>query len=193
LDRRGEGESESDFNILGWQGERDIHAAVAFLQNRPDVDPEKIGGIGLSVGGEMMIEAAAESNALKAIVSEGGSARSVRDTWANGGSPLDELIGVGFFTAGAALNTSNLPPADLRSLVSKIPASTATFFVYGEKGQPEEMPANEGFYDKAKGYKEIWEVPGSGHMKGIEAQPAEYERRVVGFFDKTLLGEGAGR
>ena len=34
-----------------------------FLQPQPDVDPERIGGIGLSVGGEMMIEAAAESGA----------------------------------------------------------------------------------------------------------------------------------
>jgi hypothetical protein len=29
-------------------------------------------------------------------------------------------------------------------------------------------------------------------MKGIEAQPQEYERRVVGFFDRALLGESAG-
>jgi uncharacterized protein len=191
FDRRGEGESEGDPNILGWQGERDIHAAVKFLQSRPDVDPQRIGGIGLSVGGEMMIEAAAESDALKAIMSEGGSARSVRDNWVNGGSSLDQLIGVGFFTTGTALWTSNVPPADLKSLVSK--SSAAKFFVYGEQGQPEEKPANEGFFEEATGYKELWEVPGSGHMKGIEAQPAEYERRIVGFFDRTLLGEGTGR
>jgi hypothetical protein len=83
FDRRGEGESEGDPNIFGWQGERDIHAAVTFLQSRPDVDPDRIGGIGLSVGGEMMMEAAAESGDLKAIVSEGSSGRSVRDIWAN--------------------------------------------------------------------------------------------------------------
>ena len=106
---------------------------------------------------------------------------------------MDNLLGLGVFTTAAAVFTSNLPPADLESLVSKIPNSTATFFVYGEQGQPEEKPANDGFHERAQGYKEIWEVPGSGHMKGIEAQPAEYERRVVGFFDKTLLGKGARR
>ena len=78
FDRRGEGESDGDPNLFGWQGERDVHAAVAFLQGRPDVDPERIGGIGLSVGGEMMIEAAAESTDLKAIVSEGGRERALR-------------------------------------------------------------------------------------------------------------------
>ena len=185
FDRRGEGESEGDPNLLGWQGERDIHAAVTFLQRRPDVDPQKIGGIGLSVGGEMMIEAAAESAALKAIMSEGASARSVKDTWANGGSRWDELVGLGIFTAASAIFTSNLPPADLKGLVPRI--SGATFFVYGENGQPEEQPANEGFYEQARGHTEIWEVPGSGHVKGIEAQPREYERRVIGFFDRALL------
>ena len=185
FDRRGEGESEGDPNLFGWQGERDIHAAVAFLQRRPDVDPERIGGIGLSVGGEMMIEAAAESPALKAIVSEGGSGRSVRDILANPDTSWPEVIGNGVATAATALFTDDRPPEDLLGLVPKI--SGATFFVYGEKGQPGERPANEAFYAAARGPKELWEVPGSGHMKGIEAQPAEYERRVVGFFDRSLL------
>ena len=77
------GWSEGDWNVFGWQGERDLHAAVAFLQGRTDVDPERIGGIGRSVGGEMLIGAAAESDAFKAI-SEGGTA-PVRDDVANYG------------------------------------------------------------------------------------------------------------
>jgi len=189
FDRRGEGESDGDPNLLGWQGERDVHAAVAYLQHRPDVDPERIGGIGLSVGGEMMIEAAAESPALKAIMSEGGSGRSVRDVVANPGTSWTELIGTGVLTAATALFTDNVPPADLLGLVPKI--AGATFFVYGEKGQPGERPANEAFYAAARGPKELWEVPGSGHMKGIEAQPVDYERRVIGFFDRTLLADSA--
>ena len=189
FDRRGEGESEGDPNLLGWQGERDIHAAVRFLQRQPDVDPQRIGGIGLSVGGEMMIEAAAESKALKAIVSEGASERSVRDQIANPGTKIDQVVGLGLFTTAAALWTSDLPPADLRGLARRI--SAPALFVYGEHGQPEEKPANEGFYAAVHGPKELWEVPGSGHMKGIEAQPAEYERRVVGFFDRALLAHEA--
>jgi len=189
FDRRGEGVSDGDPNLFGWQGERDIHAAVAFLQRRPEVDPQRIGGIGLSVGGEMMIEAAAESPALKAIVSEGGSGRSVRDILANPETSWPEVIGNGVATAATALFTDDLPPADLLGLVPRI--SGATFFVYGEQGQPGERPANEAFYAAARGPKQLWEVPGSGHMKGIEAQPAEYERRVVGFFDRTLLAGAA--
>jgi fermentation-respiration switch protein FrsA (DUF1100 family) len=187
FDRRGEGESEGDPNTFGWQGERDIHAAVAFLQRRPDVDPDRIGGIGLSVGGEMMIEAAAESSALKAIVSEGASSRSVRDEHANG-SGWQELLGNSFATGATALFSNNLPPRSLKSLVPEI--SGAAFFVYGERGQPAERPANTAFYALAHEPKEIWEVPGSGHIGGTEAQPQEYERRVTAFFDRELRPKG---
>jgi fermentation-respiration switch protein FrsA (DUF1100 family) len=187
FDRRGEGESEGDPNTFGWQGERDIHAAVAFLQRRPDVDPDRIGGIGLSVGGEMMIEAAAESSALKAIVSEGASSRSVRDERANG-SGWQELVGNSFATGATALFSNNLPPQSLKSLVPEI--SGAAFFVYGERGQPAERPANRAFYAVADEPKEIWEVPGSGHIGGTEAQPQEYERRVTAFFDRELAPQG---
>ena len=31
-------------------------------------------------------------------------------------------------------------------------------------------------------------MPGAGHVGGIDAQPAEYEQRVVSFFDEALLG-----
>jgi uncharacterized protein len=109
---------------------------------------------------------------------------------ANGDGSWDELASYGIATAATALFTDNLAPAPLKSLVPKMTA--AAFFIYGENGQPVEEGANDGFYEVARGPKEIWEVPGSGHMKGIEAQPQEYERRVVGFFDRALLGRRGG-
>ena len=77
FDRRGEGESEGDPNVFGWGGERDLLAAAAYLRSRPDVDRARIGAIGLSVGGEMLIHAAARSDAFAAIVTEGASGQSV--------------------------------------------------------------------------------------------------------------------
>jgi hypothetical protein len=34
----------------------------------------------------------------------------------------------------------------------------------------------------------LWEIQRAGHTGGISAAPVEYERRVVGFFDRALLG-----
>ena len=33
----------------------------------------------------------------------------------------------------------------------------------------------------------LWEVPGADHIGGIDARPAQYERRVTAFFDRPLL------
>ena len=193
FDRRGEGESEGDWNVFGWQGERDLHAAVKFLQGRDDVDQERIGGIGRSVGGEMLIGAAAESDAFKAVVSEGGSGRSVRDDLANLGFGMDDVGNIttqAVLTAATAVFTNNLPPAALKDLAPQI-APRAVFFIYGEHGQggTEKIP-NQGFYDAAGEPKEIWEVHGAQHVGGITTRPAEYERRVIAFFDQALLGNG---
>jgi fermentation-respiration switch protein FrsA (DUF1100 family) len=185
FDRRGEGDSEGDPNLFGWQGERDVLAAVDFLQKREDVDPNRIGAIGLSVGGEILIEAATETTALRAIVVEGASGRSVRDGLVNRDEPWWGLPSLAISSASTALFTNTLPPADLKGLVSRI-SPRAVFFVYGERGQPAERPANQGFYAAAGQPKAIWEVPDAKHMGAIDAQPREYEQRIIAFFEAQL-------
>jgi uncharacterized protein len=186
FDRRGEGASEGDPNIFGWVGDRDLHAAAAYLRSRPDVNRKRIGAIGLSVGGEMLIHAAAHSKAFKAIVSEGASGQSARDGLANGDT-LDSILGGGVNTLATAVFTNTLPPPSLKSEVTKI-APNAVFFVYGENGQGgTEAKPNKLFHASAREPKQIWEVPGGQHIAGITTQPEEYERRVIGFFDDALL------
>ena len=189
FDRRGEGASEGDPNIFGWAGDRDLHAAAKYLQSRPDVDPDRIGGIGFSVGGEMLIHAAAHSDAFKAIVSEGASGQSIRDDIENVGL-VDGILSGGAITPATALFTSTLPPPSLKSEIAKI-APTAAFFIYGEHGQGgTETKPNRAFYAAAGEPKQIWEVPNGQHIAGITTEPAEYERRVIGFFDRHLRESG---
>ena len=82
----------------------------------------------------------------------------MRDILANPGRTWQEVLGNGVATAATALFTNNLPPADLKSLVPKI-APRPVFFVYGERGQSVEEPANRAFYADAREPKAIWEVP----------------------------------
>jgi hypothetical protein len=56
--------------------------------------------------------------------------------------------------------------------------------------RPAERPVNNIFYAVAHEPKEIWEIPGSKHIGGTEAQPVEYERRVTAFFDRELRPQG---
>src|SRR5262249_27119571 len=61
FDQRGEGRSDGDPNALGWSAETDVNAAIAFLETRPDVHRGRIGGLGLSVGGESLLQTAAHN------------------------------------------------------------------------------------------------------------------------------------
>ena len=188
FDRRGEGESDGDPNTFGWKGERDVHAAVEYLRSRADVDPGRIGGIGLSVGGEMMLEAAAESAGLGAVVSEGAGIRSMREALAIPGTRkrLEAALGHAIVTPSVALFSNTMPPPGLDDLVARI-SPRPVFFIYATPGQGGEAELTQTFYEAAREPKAIWRVPGSGHTGGIEARPREYERRVIGFFDDALL------
>jgi dienelactone hydrolase len=189
FDRRGEGESEGDPNAFGWAMNRDLKAAAAFLQRRPDVEANRIGGIGLSVGGEMLLQTAAESKVFRAVVSEGAGARSIRENLEKpktfGG--LTEL-GVSLtLTTGTALFSNHMPPPNLKHLSARI-APRSVFFIYALHGTGgEEKQLNPKYYAAAGGPKQIWEIPEASHTGGITARPNEYERRVIGFFDGALL------
>jgi hypothetical protein len=184
FDRRGEGASEGDPNAFGWAGTRDLKAAISFLQARPEVDDDRIGGLGLSVGGEMLLQAAAETDDLKAVLSEGAGVRSVREAVHLTGA--DRLLSSwlsGLATLGTAVFANDLPPRSLTDLSAEI--SAPVFFVYATPGQGGET-LNPTYYEAAKQPKEIWAAEG-GHTGAITAEPEEYERRVVAFFDRALL------
>jgi poly(3-hydroxybutyrate) depolymerase len=186
IDRRGEGESNGDPNLLGWQGTRDLEAAVAYLETRPDVDDNRIGGVGLSVGGEMMLQEAAETDGLNAVVSEGAGIRSIREAvHVDGAEKLVYSWLFGLTTVGTAVFTSNLPPRSLTDLSAEI--TEPVLFIHATPGQGGET-LTEKYYEAAAGPKEYWSAPG-GHTGAIDAAPEEYERRVVAFFDRWLLGD----
>jgi pimeloyl-ACP methyl ester carboxylesterase len=191
VDPRGYGDSEGDPNMFGWAMPRDIAAAVDYLETRPDVEEGRVGGLGLSVGGEMMIQAAAEDSRLAAVVSEGAGVRTFRETFVRRGPNAVELAlqypHEVVLTAATALLSGSAPPPSLRDLVARV-SPRALFLIYGEEGQAVEKAVNPPYYDTAGEPKEIWEVPGAGHTGGFAAQPEEYERRVTAFFEEHLLG-----
>ena len=113
LDARGYDGSEGDPNLFGWAGARDIDAAVAWLQGRPDVTGGRIGGIGFSVGGEMMLQAAASNTGLRAVVSEGAGVRSVREDLIRGPRGWLALPESAVQTAAVAVLSGTRPPPSL--------------------------------------------------------------------------------
>ena len=184
LEPRGEGGSQGD--VIHWAGDRDVRAGGEYLQTRPDVDPTRVGAIGFSVGGEKLLEAAAQSPAFRAVVAEGAGER-VGETHDSG--LLGPLVDASqlMMTAAVAVLSNEPPPPPLAERVALI-APRAAMFVYADPGMGGENVRQPRYYAAAGEPKALWKVPGSTHTEGISAQPAEYERRVVGFLDAHLLG-----
>jgi uncharacterized protein len=185
FDRRGEGESEGDGNLFGWGGQKDLKAAVSFLRAQPDVRGDRIGGLGLSVGGELMLETAATTPALKAVVSEGAGFRSIREASQLAGASKWLLLPQNVaLTATTAMFANEGPPANLKHLVRHI-APRPVFFIFATHGQGGEE-LNPAYYAAAGEPKTLWEVSNAHHTGAIDARPREYERRVIAFFDNAL-------
>jgi uncharacterized protein len=190
FDRRGEGESDGDPNPYSWnEGERDLLAAIEFLKRRPDVEPGRIGGLGLSVGGETFLQTAARSEDVAAVVSEGASTRSVGELLSVPGSEWAPVAFNTVVTGGTAVFGNASPPPHLVDLVGQI-APRAMLLIYAPAVEGgEERRFNTAFYRAAGEPKAIWEVPEADHVGALEARPREYERRVTGFFDRALRPE----
>jgi fermentation-respiration switch protein FrsA (DUF1100 family) len=181
---RGQGRSEGD--IVRWAGDRDFLAGAEYLQSRPDVKPGRIGAMGFSIGGEILLETAAKSTAIAAVVSEGAGER-VGETKASGLERLLADPAMWMMTGATTVfgNTGPQPPiVDRIGLI----APRSVFLIYAVPGIGGEDYRQPLYYAAAGEPKSIWRVPGSGHTGGFETTPAEYERRVVAFFDQALRG-----
>ena len=187
LDARGYDGSDGAPNLFGWGETKDLDAAVDWLRRRPDVRGGRVGGIGFSVGGEMMLEAAAGNGHLRAVVSEGAGSRSIREELLYGARSIPALPTQAVQTAALAVLSGTSPPASLHDLVERI-APRHIFLIYAEHGVASE-DLNRSFYRAAGEPKQLWRVDDAGHTGGYQTDPRGYERRVVGFFDHALLGQ----
>lgn len=79
-DKRGTGASEGDWRESGFRDyARDAIAGVGFLQSRVEVDPDFVGVVGLSQGGQIAPLAADLSNEIAFVIDVSGSATTSVD------------------------------------------------------------------------------------------------------------------
>jgi fermentation-respiration switch protein FrsA (DUF1100 family) len=98
--------------------------------------------------------------------------------------PLRWIATITMETAAGVVISDHLPPPDLADLMPRI-APRPVLLIRGMKGNPDEA-LNRAYRDAGGPTATLWEINGAGHTDGISTAPAEYERRVVGFFDRTL-------
>jgi len=168
---------------LGGDEIYDAAAGLDFLLARSEVDPNKIGAIGFSMGGATAIRAAARHPVIKAVIRDGG--------FSNLGAMLDGTSQSSSLPMRLFYKTSILiyeiqtgidpwtvsPLADL-SNVSPRPV----MLIYGQYEQDYGVEQ----FEKGDDGRILWIVPGGRHGQNHLVSPEEYEHRILNFFAQAF-------
>jgi uncharacterized protein len=191
FDARGHGRSDGRAMDFGWFGDADVAGAVSFVQTQPDVDKARIAAVGMSMGGEEAIGAAASDGRIRAVVAEGATNRMSADrAWLS-----DEYGWRGVIQEGVEwllyrtsdVLTSAEPPLSLRDAVSAISPRPVLLIAAGNVA--EEGHASRYIRAAAPETVNVWLVPDTGHTAALDTHPDEWEGRVTTFLDDALATE----
>jgi uncharacterized protein len=181
-DARGRGESEGSPNSYGWDWAKDARGAIVFLGRQGDVESGRIGALGLSTGADILIEVAAESRGIDALVTDGAAAGSFEDGQRLNDFSVETPTAWTMFKAIEVLSGDDPGPA-LEDLVPRI--SSPVLMI--SAGSTVERDFNVLYERAAHGRVEHWNLPDAHHTDAIHEDRARYERRVATFFDEALL------
>jgi pimeloyl-ACP methyl ester carboxylesterase len=188
-DARGHGGSTGRAMDFGWYGDPDLAGAVSFLAARDDVDPRRIGLVGMSMGGEQAIGAAAADPRVRAVVAEGATGRTAADNeWFSEeygvrGSLTELWTGVLEYGLVDVL-TAAAPPVALHDAVAL--AAPRPVLLVTASMLPGEALAARYIRSASPRTVRVWDVEGAAHTGGLETRPQAWEQRVVGFLDTAL-------
>lgn len=180
FDWRAHGESDGAWVSYGFHERKDLKAALDFVAARKDVDPARIGALGFSRGGTVVLEVAAVDPRIHAVMIE-STARSARDGVCRdfGQGPLGCLPVAWAF----ALQGVDLDATKAIDRICKL-APRPVFILHGTNDPATPVGDSNALFDAACGPKELWHVPGVRH--GGYARVDGYLERMVGFFEKNL-------
>jgi dienelactone hydrolase len=193
FDYRHRGESSGDAITMGLRERDDLRAAIDMLTSRPEVDAARVGVFGMSMGSVVAILVAAEDRRVRALACEApySSQSTIMDRSLKHYFKLPTL-GVGVIAKWIVDRRLGEPLAlphakDAIRQVSPRPV----YIIADELDAVVGCDETQVVFDAALEPKRFWFIQGADHARGWQAAPQEYERRLAGFFQETLLGERA--
>jgi hypothetical protein len=187
-DTRAQGESGGDAYALGWEDHLDILAAVDWLKDVPEVDPDRIGALGLSAGAKAVLYTATQTDDLRAVVLEGTRWRTFEDMrMAAQPDWLFWLPTEWLSFEYVKLSSGIRNPVPLMDAVrAKPPADILIITAGAEEG------TSRAYFGAAREPKFLWVREESGHqIDALFDEPEEYSKRVLEWFNAGLLASPA--
>jgi uncharacterized protein len=189
MDSRAHGESEGDLATYGWKERDDVRAIVATLEDK--VHPQCIFAFGVSMGGGIALQAAADEPRISAVAAEAPFASFREASYDYAGFHRNPWLGRILFRtvveAGflATKKIAGFYPSDVSP--EKSVAQRPFPILLISDGDDVVLPLRhqQAIFAAANGPKELWVVPGAIHASAMGVALGEYERRVLSFFAKA--------
>ena len=187
-DMRNRGHSAGDAVTLGALEKLDLMSAVDYLVARPDVDRERIGALGVSLGGSTTLLSSAADPRIKAVVDDSGFSDAPKVIE----SSFEHFIGLPPFpfapvTLQLVRLRTGLNPAEIRPMDVVRRISPRPLLIIHCMGDKVVLPDNSDRNFAAAGEpKQFWRIPTGGHIDGLTVAADEYKKRVSQFFEESL-------
>jgi fermentation-respiration switch protein FrsA (DUF1100 family) len=180
--------SGGKYVTLGVLEQQDAISLVNYAIGRRDVDANRIGMLGISMGGAIAILAAAKDQRIRAVVDDSGFsdapgviAASFEHFIHLPAFPFAPIT-VGIADLRAHVDVNRVRPVDVISKIS--PRPLLIIHDSGDSVVPVENSLRN--FAAAGQPKELWLVPESGHGKAQTKAEPEYQQRVTKFFEQAL-------
>ena len=190
FDLRNHGTSDSAITTFGYVEADDVQSAFEYLLTRSQVNRDRIGVVGYSMGGAAALRAAARIPQIKAVVAESTYA-SLEDNVATGMISQTGLPAFPFapFMLWLGERLTGLQLKQLRPIdeVARL-APRPVLFVHGARDHTVQMANSIKLYHAAEGPSGLYLVPQVRHAGLSAAVPEEFAIRVTGFLDWAVRG-----
>ena len=189
IDLRNHGDSGGTISTLGYYEPRDIRAALNFLLAQPEVNPDRVGIFGESLGAITALRAAAQMPELRAVVAQ-SAFTSIEENVASGVRQIAGLppfpfapLVIFFGELETGLKIGQVRPVDEIAQI----APRAVLLMHGGQDRLLSSDNSQRLYDAAGEPKELVYFPTAAHSGLLASDPELWERSVVRFFDRYLL------
>ena len=183
FDYRGYGKSGGTAQRQGIY--EDCVAAISYVRERPDIDPDTLLVFGQSLGGANALAVLGEKRfaGVKAVAIESTfySYRSiVRDTIGN----VPVLRWVKWPLSFLVIGNSHSPGAVVQNI-----SPTPLLLIHGSSDRVIPYYHALDLFEKAEEPKQLWTVEGGDHIEAFSVHGESYRRRLAQFFSAALQGE----
>jgi uncharacterized protein len=183
VDLRAHGSSDGDTSTYGLREADDVAGAVDYLLTRVDVNGQKIGALGISLGAQAALRGALKSEKISALVLEGLNPSILSD---HGGRPYSFQRWLNYPTNWLYYHVYEFmiggKNTGVLEVIDKIAPRPVLFIASGAK----DIYFSRLFYAAANRPKELWELPNGLHGTAILQGAQEYQSRLLKFFGKAL-------